>query len=476
MLLMRKRKPNPAPKTATGKLAVSRWFFLILLLSILAQAGYTPAEAASSPRLSKTKLTLYIGESQTLKVTGYKKKVTWASQKKNIVTVSSKGKVTARQKGSAYITAKAGKRTLRCKVTVPGYPISSVTITPSTVSMKTGDTLSLNAMVSPSNAADPSLQWSTSDASVALVSQNGTVEAVGDGTAVITASSKKHPKKKASCSITVYPPLEISIQQKALTLGQSVQDLKAAFDEPNRIDPTVYSFDFYVYHTSDYSSFFMAGVENGTVTAFYSDSQDFQIGNLTFAMTQNQVNQALGQKTASGQKQASCQEKGYQYTLYFDTLSSGELVGVFVQDNPAASGAANPSGSVLRAEEREILDCVNSTRFRHGQPPLLWSDSAANAARAHSEDMAQNNYFDHYAPNGSSPMERMQQQGIFFMSAGENIITGYGTINNAMDANNGWLNSSGHRSNMLSPSFEFLGVGGAVSAARQIYFTENFYR
>ena len=74
--------------------------------------------AKKAPKLSKSKVTLYVGKSTTLKVKNSKKKVKWSSTKKSVATVTSKGKVKAKKKGTAYIKAKVEKKTLKCKVTV----------------------------------------------------------------------------------------------------------------------------------------------------------------------------------------------------------------------------------------------------------------------------------------------------------------------------------------------------------------------
>lgn len=80
--------------------------------------GMQDVVQAASVKLNKSALSLNVGQSSTLKVSGTKSKVTWSSSNKSIATVSSKGKVTAKQAGSATIKAKVGKKTLKCKVTV----------------------------------------------------------------------------------------------------------------------------------------------------------------------------------------------------------------------------------------------------------------------------------------------------------------------------------------------------------------------
>lgn len=87
---------------------------VLVLLVVLIQ----PATASASVKLSKSKATMYVGDSITLKVSGTTKSITWSSSKKTVATVSSKGKVTAKKKGSATITAKVSGKSYTCKVTV----------------------------------------------------------------------------------------------------------------------------------------------------------------------------------------------------------------------------------------------------------------------------------------------------------------------------------------------------------------------
>lgn len=82
------------------------------------------AEAASAVQLNKTKLIMDKGGTYQLKLSGFKKKVTWKSSNKRVATVSSSGKVTAKKAGKAVITAKAGKNSYRCSVTVENPKIS----------------------------------------------------------------------------------------------------------------------------------------------------------------------------------------------------------------------------------------------------------------------------------------------------------------------------------------------------------------
>lgn len=92
---------------------------LATTLALVFSSLYCPeSQAAAKPKLSKSKLTLSVGKTAKLKVKNYKGTVKWSSNKKKTATVNKKGVVTAKRKGNAIITAKAGKKKLKCKVTV----------------------------------------------------------------------------------------------------------------------------------------------------------------------------------------------------------------------------------------------------------------------------------------------------------------------------------------------------------------------
>ena len=92
------------------------------------ESGYV-VEAASV-KISKTKHTLKVGKTYTLKIKGTKKKVKWTSSNKKVATVNSKGKVTAKKKGTATITAKVGNKKYKCKITVTKQTSKKVYVTP----------------------------------------------------------------------------------------------------------------------------------------------------------------------------------------------------------------------------------------------------------------------------------------------------------------------------------------------------------
>ncbi len=163
------------------------------------------ATPVTSITLDKTSASLKAGETVTLTATvnpsdATDKTVTWSTSDASVATVSN-GVVTAKKVGTATITAKAGDKTATCKVTVVATPVTNITLDKTSASLKAGETVTLTATVNPSDATDKTVTWSTSDASVATVS-NGVVTAKKVGTATITA---KAGDKTATCAITVTP-------------------------------------------------------------------------------------------------------------------------------------------------------------------------------------------------------------------------------------------------------------------------------
>ena len=168
-----------------------------LLLSVIAMPV-----SASVAKLNKKSISLNVGKIYTLKASGTKEKITWTSSKKSVATVSSKGVVKAKKKGTAVITAKYGKKKLTCKVTVK-QPVKSIKLNKTSATLKKGKSLTLKATISPSSANNKAVTWSSSNKKVATVSSKGVVKAVGNGTATITVKAKDGSGKKATCKITV---------------------------------------------------------------------------------------------------------------------------------------------------------------------------------------------------------------------------------------------------------------------------------
>lgn len=123
--------------------------------------------------------------------------------------------------------------------------------------------------------------------------------------------------------------------------------------------------------------------------------------------------------------------------------------------------------AVLSYEE-EVVRLVNAERAKNGLKPLIHDWELSRVARYKSQDMKDNNYFSHTSPVYGSPFQMMKKFGISYRTAGENIARGQATPQAVVNA---WMNSSGHRANILNASFTHIGVGYVASGK---YWTQMF--
>ena len=169
------------------------------------------ATPVTSVTLDQTSASLKVGETVSLTATvkpddATDKSATWSSSNTSVATVSSTGVVTAKSAGSAIITVttKDGSKTATCSVTVKAKTVSvtGVSLDYTSLTMTEGETQTLTATISPSNATDKSVTWSSSNTSVATVSSAGVVTAKAAGTVTITVKTNDG-NKTATCIVTV---------------------------------------------------------------------------------------------------------------------------------------------------------------------------------------------------------------------------------------------------------------------------------
>jgi uncharacterized YkwD family protein/spore coat assembly protein SafA len=132
-----------------------------------------------------------------------------------------------------------------------------------------------------------------------------------------------------------------------------------------------------------------------------------------------------------------------------------------------------PAQSSVKASEDEVARLVNVERAKNGLPALTINWQLSRVARYKSQDMINKNYFSHTSPTYGSPFKMMESFGIRFSSAGENIAYGQRTPAEVM---NSWMNSPGHRANILSPSYTQIGVGLAKTSSGVSYWTQMFIK
>ena len=126
------------------------------------------------------------------------------------------------------------------------------------------------------------------------------------------------------------------------------------------------------------------------------------------------------------------------------------------QAKPAGTAPQQPAAQSVSAFEQEVAKLVNEERAKAGLKALELDTKLSEVARAKSQDMKDKGYFSHQSPTYGSPFDMMKQFGITYKAAGENIAKGQQTPEEVMDA---WMNSDGHRKNILSANFTHIGVG-----------------
>ncbi len=109
----------------------------------------------------------------------------------------------------------------------------------------------------------------------------------------------------------------------------------------------------------------------------------------------------------------------------------------------------------ISQDEQALLDLVNKARSDAGVGPLKFDSELMKIARLKAKEMVEKNYFSHESPTYGSPFDMMKQFGISFRTAGENIA-GNRTVEGAFKA---WMNSEGHRKNILNGNFNYTGIG-----------------
>ncbi len=127
------------------------------------------------------------------------------------------------------------------------------------------------------------------------------------------------------------------------------------------------------------------------------------------------------------------------------------------------------------ALELEVLQRTNQVRLERGLSPLQWDALAYKAALGHAQDMLQRNFFAHQNPDGLGAAERMRSAGLLEVTNGENLasLEGYPDAEIPQRSLTGWMNSPGHRANLLKPDFTHLGVA-LVRQGRRVVVVQNF--
>jgi uncharacterized YkwD family protein len=155
--------------------------------------------------------------------------------------------------------------------------------------------------------------------------------------------------------------------------------------------------------------------------------------------------------------------KKYVKAIYPSSSSSGNTSSGTTGGSTSTgnSGTSGTQTSSMNSDEKEVFDLINKQRTNNGLPALKNDSEVQRIARIKAQDMVDNNYFSHNSPTYGSPFDMMKSFKVSYKTAGENIAAN-SSNSSAVTA---WMNSSGHKANILNSSFNYTGIG-VVSSPR----------
>lgn len=270
-------------------------------------------------------------------------------------------------------------------------------------------------------------------------------------------------------------------------VGKSSESLVKEYGEPDRIEPSAYSYDWWVYSKDKRM---MAGVESGTINQIFSADVDADLSPIVIGQN---ISEVFRFSIIESEVNVVLDENIYTFTLNSQDLKDRILlkyenlyaqVYVDAEDEIIESvrfidpktlvihqpydmefmgelvTAERPSSTVQmevdRSMERQIYELTNIYRERHDLKPLNNDYWLSLLAQNHSKDMAIENYFSHESPSAGNLSERLKSLEIEHKKAGENIAANYV---DAIEAVHGWLNSPAHRSVLLDSDVTHIGTG-----------------
>jgi len=277
---------------------------------------------------------------------------------------------------------------------------------------------------------------------------------------------------------------EAPVSFKGITIGDSLDRLISIMGQPARKDASEYGFQWYVYN-QDYKDFAMFGVSGSKVVALYANGESLKLQGLDRDAAAADVQNVYG-KPLSGvlkgntnylineTKEYVTMETDSSYLTVFYDLHDGGISAVQAIEKQTElslkSFYGEPSDALRKSFELQSFDLANSARVKRGLDALQWDDGASGTARGHSADMAENRFFSHTNLDGESPGDRLTGDQIRWSAYAENIAYGQSS---AIFAHEGWVNSDGHRQNILR-DIERLGVGVAFDENDVPFYTQNF--
>lgn len=282
-------------------------------------------------------------------------------------------------------------------------------------------------------------------------------------------------------------------------MGYTDRKILDILGKPERVDPTQYGYDWWIYGKNT-ENYLQVGIKEHHVVSIYAlgnrlHTAPFRIGthsdNLYKKMTMSDTI-SLKYKGTRVQFELSEDEMMIRpliafgngwVQLYFDHFTNKLMCLRYVNTDTLIKlrpytlvyrGKLRATKqrtdtewlNIERGEEQEVFAITNILRKRHGLSTLRWHPSSARVASIHSKEMKVAHYFSHKSQKGGSLSDRLQHEGITFTTASENIAANYV---DGIAASVGWMNSEGHRKNVLNKLVTHVGIG-----IYHNYYTQDF--
>lgn len=262
-------------------------------------------------------------------------------------------------------------------------------------------------------------------------------------------------KTETKTEVTVGANTEtVTVGGKKISLNWTVEELKAVWGEPDRIDTSVYGLDRYIY-INDYVDYFFVTFEKGEVVEIFVPGTDFSYlsmnGKGTMADIENLSFVSLVEHSGVIQNELS------EVRLPMDY--EGNLCGLLLQTKDFVQNK-NPMSTLhydMKEDmELQLLDLIQVRRREKGVDLLTMDKKLWDVAKAHSEDMTSNNFFDYTGSDGSTPFGRIMERGKEFLTASETIARQRGDIVNIYQE---WMRNASKHNGLMDSSMQEVGVG-----------------
>lgn len=232
------------------------------------------------------------------------------------------------------------------------------------------------------------------------------------------------------------------------------------------------------------NAFSMLLVRDGVITGGYTNSSDVSFGKMSIdGMNREELQGIYGEPVEYIRKQwkrlkvehpeYDVFDVGNYYTYFFYDIHEDDKVNGMLIIKKEELIEIDTLYNHPEREQNALMNyyLVNATRREYGFSQLERDNDADAVAYGHSLDMAENNYFDHDAPDGSTLKDRLLNGGVDFRLAGENIAMGH---TSPIFSHHSLMNSPSHRVNILNDDFTHLGVGVEYNSEDIPYYTENY--